>query len=220
MIVTLRPNITITDAEQLILLYYSEMGKGVRAYDQAKIDDDNIFTHDQLDEVTHIVNRLGGRIPYKVIESLNDKQLQINTELRSIPAGVSILSGDKTIPWDGFRGLIDTMRVPRLGLAGLTKILHKKRPNIVPILDKIVRNNYLLPLMSKQKMKSLSDGAIAVLYTKELKIDVDSNRATLLEIDAWQGKPYPISILRMLDIFIWCACGPFKDRFAHLIKRN
>lgn len=218
MIVMLRPNIKINDPQEVILRYYKTMGKGVCSYDQATLPEDNYFPIEQLKEAKRLADKLGTHgIPHSAIGALDEKKSEIRERLREVPTIVSILADYSEIPWDNVRKLLETLRVRGLGIARLTKMLHKKRPNIIPIIDSVMEG-YLRPFVSRQAVKGVSDVEKAMCYIKELKKDVDTNRMVLMQLHDWQGKPYRISILRVLDILVWCTQGPFRDRFADLIS--
>ena len=213
----LRPNTKIIDPKEVIIRYYDTMGKGAHAYDQAKLPEDNRFPLEQLKEARHLVHKLGGRgIPFSAVDNLSEKEAEIKAKLTRVSAAVSILDNPSNIPWRNLGELIDLFRVPYLSLARITKMLHKKRPNIIPILDSVMVS-YLMPFIATDSLRDTTDGQKAALYIKELKNDVDSNSAALMRLDNWGGKPYPISTIRILDILIWSTVGPFRNRFADLI---
>lgn len=217
MAVMLRPNITISDPQRVILHYYTTMGRGVHFYDHTNIPEDDNFPPEQLYEVKRLVDRLGGHgIPQPAFSTLIFYRSEIENALRDVPATVSILDNYSEIPWDELGRLLGTFRVRGLGISRLTKILHKKRPNIVPILDSVMVG-YLLPLMSREVIRGESDAERSVRFIQELKKDVDNNRTVLSQLHEWEVKPYAISILRVLDILVWCTQGPFRDSFAELI---
>jgi hypothetical protein len=70
--------------------------------------------------------------------------------------------------------------------------------------------------MARGSMAGLSDAERATRLVMEMKKDVSQNKESLLELHEWQGKPFPISILRIFDILVWCRFGPFRERFADL----
>lgn len=215
--VILRPNITIKDPQGVILRYYATMGKGVHFYDKTNIPEDNNLPTEQLYEVKRLVDKLGGRgIPQYALSTLNLYRSEIEQTLRDVPATVSILDDYSDIPWNNLVKLLSVFRVRGLGSSRLTKMLHKKRPKIVPILDSVMVG-YLLPLIRRQVIRGESDAERMVRFIQELKKDTDNNRRVLLQLHEWEVKPYPISVLRVLDILVWCTLGPFRDRFTDLI---
>jgi len=216
MIIILRSNIKVANPQEVILRYYSTMGRGVHLYDQTVIPQDNTFTSEQMERIKRLVNGLGERgIPHSAISTLNHRRTEIENRLRQVPATVNIIDDCSVIPWGDIGHLIDSMRVPYLGLARLTKILHKKRPNIIPILDSVMVG-YLQPFISREEIVGASDAGRAICYIKELKKDIHNNIMVFTELLEWARKPYPISIIRILDILTWCTLGPFRNRFEDL----
>jgi len=212
MIIILRSNIKVANPQEVILRYYSTMGRGVHLYDQTVIPQDNTFTSEQMERIKRLVNGLGGRgIPCNAMNALNHRRTEIENRLRQVPATVNIIDDCSVIPWGDIGHLIDSMRVPYLGLARLTKILHKKRP----ILDSVMVG-YLQPFISREEIVGASDAGRAICYIKELKKDIHNNIMVFTELLEWARKPYPISIIRILDILTWCTLGPFRNRFEDL----
>jgi len=215
-------NGVITDKpEEVILQYYNEMGKGVRAYDAEILPLDNRFPREQLLDARRLANRLGGRgIPEKAIDSLCTRQTRIEMRLEEVPFTTTILDGNDHIPWKSITDLFEAFRVPYVTIARYTKMLHKKRPALIPILDSRVRDDYFLPTIPKGTMTGLSDAEKATYLVKEVEKDISKNRGALLALHEWQGKPFSISIVRIFDILVWCRFGPpsFRPRFVHLYR--
>jgi hypothetical protein len=203
--------------EEAILWYYQEMGRGVRAYDEGVIPSDDQFPREQLERARELANKLGGRgIPYKAIDEICAKQAMISRELKELSSAITILDESERIPWKSVTELFDAFRVRYVTTARYTKMLHKKRPNLIPILDSRVVNDYLLPTMARGTTAGLSDAEKATLLVKEIRKDVLQNKDSLLGLYKWPGKPFPITILRIFDILVWCRFGPFRNRFAAL----
>lgn len=217
--IVLRHGVITDRPEEVILRYYKEMGSGSRAYDQGDLPPDNQFPRVQLLEARRLANRLGGRgIPAKAIDNLSARQSMMASKLEELPPTMTILAESDDIPWLSITELFDLFRVPYVTVARYTKMLHKKRPNLIPILDSWVRDDYLMPSIARGTISGLSEAERATCLVREIKRDVSRNREALLRLREWQGKPSPISILRILDILIWCRFGPpgFRPRFANL----
>ena len=219
MTVILRNGVVTDNAENIILRYYEEMRGGSRAYDNGVIPTDDRFPREQLIAVSKLANKLGGRgIPARAIDDLCARQSMIARRLEELPSTMTILDESEDIPWSSITELFDLFRVPYVTIARYTKILHKKRPNLIPILDSRVRDDYFLPTIERGAVAGLSDGAKATYLVREMRKDVSRNSGELIRLHDWQGKPYPISVLRIFDILIWCRFGPqsFRPRFANL----
>ena len=223
MVIQLQSGIRIRNPQKITISYYGNphikgMGKGVHKYDGTKLPEDNSFSEDQMRLAIHLVNGFGGRgIPTeKVIKLFSANQAEIEARLAEVPFNRSIFDAYDDIPWSKVKLLFDSCRVSYIGRARMTKILHKKRPDLIPILDSVVVDKYLEPLLAKQRIASApSEIEKAVYYIKILKGDVDRNRHPLMELQSWAGKHYhDISILRVLDILIWSCFGPFRERIC------
>jgi len=197
MLIRLRQGIKVNDPVASVIDYYektAKTGKGTRAYDEARI----------LQSI-ELINRLGARMPYKAAELLLQKKDEIESRLADVPARLTILDSYEEIPWEKLKSLFDSFRVKYVGLARMTKILHKKRPNLIPILDKnILVNKYLEPLLRAQGIIVRDATERAVCYIKELKEDIDRNREAFTKVQQnLKSEGYDISLLRILDILIW-----------------
>lgn len=212
----LRNGAVTEQPEKVILQYYKEMGSGVRAYDDSFIPGTGSL-REQLMVARELANRLGSRgIPSKAIDDLCAKQPAIAGKLDEVPSTITILDEDERIPWKSITDLFAAFRVRYVTIARYTKMLHKIRPNLIPILDSRVRDDYFLPTIARGTIAGLSEAERATYLVREMKKDVYQNREALLRLCEWQGKPYDITIVRILDILIWCRFGPFQDRFAGL----
>jgi hypothetical protein len=217
MVIQLQSGIRITNPEEIIHSYYETMGKGVHKYDGTKLPEDDSFSEGQIDEAIRLANGLGASIRRRreVARQLVQRRSDIECRLAHVPSHVRISDGCNEIPWKELEAVFDIFRVRYLGLTGMTKILHKKRPNIIPILDKIIASKYLKPLLAKQEITNIQrETEAAVYYIKIRKRDVDRNRHSLMELQRWitEQLKYDISILRVLDILIWSCFGPFRGR--------
>ena len=135
---------------------------------------------------------------------------------------ITILNDDEHIPWKSITDLFEAFRVPYVTIARYTKMLHKMRPNLIPILDSRVRNDYFLPTIPKETFSWRSDAEQATCLVKEVKRDISRNRNSLLALHEWDGKPFPISTVRIFDILVWCRFGPprFRPLFADLYSSS
>jgi hypothetical protein len=209
MLIRLRQGIEVCDPVGTIIDYYKKAGKGTIAYDKFELPPDNSFSKDQIEQVIKVCNRLGARIPYndksKVIEPLLQKREEIEYQLTEVPAHLTIFDNYAEIPWDSLKSLFDTSRMKYINLARMTKILHKKRPNLIPILDKnILVNKFLKPLLQNQGIFAWDDTKTAVHYIKVLKKEVDTNRETFMKVQhTLKDIGHDISVLRILDILVW-----------------
>ena len=82
----------------------------------------------------------------------------------------------------------------------VTKALHRKRPNLVPILDSFVYEFYM-----DAKMPDGPYGETPRRFWPVLQRELRTNRAWLAELVSGRQTPdrQPLSLLRAADIVVW-----------------
>lgn len=101
-----------------------------RAYDEPHVAHDNSLS---LDDVK-MANKIQGRMGPLVVQAIMQVVADVEPLLAQIPAGTCLMANEKSIPWHPLRRVFEIMlNVPEVGLARATKILHKKRPSLIPI---------------------------------------------------------------------------------------
>ena len=206
--IKLRNSITIPNSADRIIYYWEREG-GARFYDGVRLPSDNFFTKAQLLMAIEASNHIGARIPYYdetlLVKPLINKMTDINTWLSRIPADTVITDDSEHISWDAISRLFQLFDMKYMSLARKTKILHKKRPNLIPILDSVLELDYCYPIIGDCKGVSGSDWAIKCIV--ELKKDIDTNKDELTELQRTLSikyeYTYDVSLLRLLDILIW-----------------
>jgi len=206
--IKLRNNIHISNPMGKIEYYWGREG-GARYYDSVKLPSDTFLNKAQILMAIDASNKIGARIPYDnetlVIKPLLEKLNKINACLSKIPYNIKISDDFEKIPWNKIGELIQAFDTKYLSLARKTKILHKKLPNIIPILDSILELDYCKALISDYKWTSESDWAVRCIT--ELKKDIDTNKDELTELQKIISIKYEymfdVSLLRLLDILIW-----------------
>ena len=173
-----------------------------RIYDEAEAPSDNLLT------VTHILNirNIGsGDFPEDTVDTLMGRRELIARALGDIPTGASLL--DDSLPWDALRNLFSAMlepKIPHFWRSRSSKLLHKFRPHLIPILDnnRIVddycervaeKSGEMLPPGDRQEVEK------TLRCMEILKVDADINRE-LLEQLSEESQRTP---LRVLDILLW-----------------
>ncbi len=206
--IKLRNNIQISNPIEKIE-YYWNRESGARYYDSMRLPTNSFLNKAQILMAIDASNSLGARIPYYdeslVIKPLLEKINKINSCLSKIPYNTKISDDFEKIPWGKIGELIQAFDTKYLSLARKTKILHKKLPNVIPILDSILEIDYCKAIIIDQKWTSESDWAIKCI--SELKKDIDANKDELTKIQQIISTKYEymydVSLLRLLDILIW-----------------
>lgn len=173
-----------------------------RRYDEAPVPTDDLLTEERITLINDIG---GGRFPRIAIEELMKRREEVKEKLSKIPKEVSLL--DDSIPWDAVEQLFAVFLVPKIARfwrSRTSKVLHKFRPRLIPILDnKRVVDYYceraayrigeqLPPAGAQEAQKSIA-------CMKILKTDADNN-SDLLQSLADENQRTPV---RILDILLY-----------------
>lgn len=180
-----------------VVFRFCEYDWSYKNYDCVPVTEDSVLRVEEIE----LAYRMGARFPRSLIQVLIDRVDTIRKALSQISPTIIIF--DEKIPWQALESLFKACIMPRLNAANITKILHKKRPQIIPILDSIVVQKYLEPLVQPHIPTAPEERM--VLYIKQLKRDAEVNREVLIEIQkrlVAQGK-LGLSPIRVLDILIW-----------------
>ena len=126
--------------------------------------------------------------------------------LAAIPAAADL--ADYGPGLEVVRALLDAaVRVPRVLVPVATKVLHRKRPNLVPMLDNVVLAHYLgttpdrLPAATQVKEKAAD---IAVEALRLFRTDLDAAFAAVEAARAFVAEEgYPLTLVRTLEILVW-----------------
>ncbi|MFC2044669.1 DUF6308 family protein [Chloroflexota bacterium] len=97
----------------------------------------------------------------KAIIPLLNKRHEIESKLERVPSNINILDDYSKIPWKHWKQLnelFDTLRIKYISIARLTKMLHKKRPGLIPILDSVVIVVYIRSLLTGQGISTIRGG--------------------------------------------------------------
>jgi hypothetical protein len=147
----------------------------------------------------------------------NGKKVEIEKALKRIPKQEHITTANLSLNALGgkIQNLLRIMtEIPGIQLPIATKILHKKRPNLIPILDSQVLKHYGWKYNRLYIMKEGKDREDTTLGLIDLiKQDVKANENILREGAKKIAKKLQLSRnikkaltpLRILDIIIWCG---------------
>ena len=150
-------------------------------------------------------NRGGARISATEQGAILGRRVEIESALRDIEPGASLTGTTRSIPWASLTQLFDSFADIRgVGFSKMTKVLHPKRPALIPMLDSLVQ--VYLAGDDPGPRSSVSFGERATALVRGYKGELDRNRSVLREIRkelARQG--HRVSELRILDMVIWCV---------------
>lgn len=151
---------------------------------------------------------------YYVLTGLID---ELNPALRQIPVAADLAQAtdpdlDKIAE---LFGILDHRRTPGVRLTTLSKVLHRKRPNFIPLYDERIRRCYQVlgdsPPVPSKRGRSWADFTRA--WIPVLQGDLAEQWATWTDLASLAPGP-PITPLRALDIVGW-HLGQIEEGAAH-----
>jgi hypothetical protein len=156
-------------------------------------------------EDAQVANRAGARMSSHEIDALMRRKSTIEAALRAIPGDAELADPDEHIPWEALHALYAAFGgIPGVGLAKATKALHKKRPQLIPMLDSFVAG--YLRSIDEIPVGSFADEALAL--TRSYKVDLDANAGVLASVQRALGEHgYTLSLCRILDVYAWAYTG-------------
>jgi hypothetical protein len=106
--------------------------------------------------------------------------------------------------------LLQAIEVPGVGIAVATKVLHRKRPNFIPMLDYVIIKNYLDPqeIAALKNPRNWNDTelivSLALTAIAAFRSDLESCRGAIEILGhALAGESFLLSPVRILEILIW-----------------
>ena len=167
-------------------------------YDAVPVPRDDTLRSEEIALCIMMNSRMSGNTGLAVWEHRED----IQRGLRLIPADADLASVH--VPWEGVQALFDPFQsIPRAKLGVATKILHKKRPGLIPMLDTLLVGHYH-PRLAKTRARTLGGYAVNLmkLFREDL-LAVFPEVTALCSIASERQKP--VTPVRMLDHMGWSA---------------
>jgi hypothetical protein len=206
--IRLQDGTEIQNCEQEILRYSNRRfedrtDRSYRNYDRCEppvIPDCSLVEHD-----IRVANKMQARMSSKVCQLVLNKRVKIESALKRIPPDCDLADDD--VPWNHLTELFDATIMKGVRLARATKILHKKRPRLIPILDSVIQK-YASKMPHEASLDD-DDAKRAIASCRVIKKDLQSNRQALQAIQsnlkgiAIDNKRIELSRVRILDILIW-----------------
>ena len=171
-------------------------------YDEAFVPQDNVLTRSDV----LISRKIIARTCDRVINDVLKKAGPINAALAGVPISANLEDNDP--PWDALAKLYSTLvTIPQIRISRATKILHKKRPCLIPILDNEVAK-YLRSIEPSLTTDRIAEGlALTQSYKKELDRNVQSLKCVRKEL---HKRGFELTEVRLLDILIWAHSGVYS----------
>jgi cyclic pyranopterin monophosphate synthase len=190
--IRLRTGDQFTDVVDILRRVYEGQPE-LASYDLSGVAADNSLRMPEIQAAAPLIPGFTSRI----MDVLAERDAQISQALAAIPADASLADDRGAIPWQALHGLFQASVAPGVGLSRATKILHKKRPALIPVIDEpIVR--YVLRV-EPQLPNEPPDSAVRIMMV--LKDDLDANRQ-LLQQAAEDVEDVALTPLRVLDLLI------------------
>lgn len=145
-----------------------------------------------------------------VYESLQAVRPQLQESLDRIRPSASVFDAtdDEREQVRLMFALLDRRGVPGARGTILSKVLHRKRPHLIPLWDGNVENVYqygATPRIPVVKRRSWGD--FYTLFSDTVRADIEADRGFFQDVAALAFDP-PISLIRAVDIVAWWAGHP------------
>lgn len=131
---------------------------------------------------------------------------ELNTRLAALSTAHSLMDADtdqlKSIA--KLFGVLDDRKTPEVGLTKLSKVLHRKRPHLLPLYDKNIKYLYFQvgPAPRLSFVKGRSWEGYGKVWIDAVQHDLQSQREKWWHLASLAADP-AISPLRALDIVAW-----------------
>jgi hypothetical protein len=142
-----------------------------------------------------------------VYESLQAVRPRLQESLDQIRPAASVFdaTGNEREAVRRMFALLDRRGIPGARGTILSKVLHRKRPHLIPLWDRNVANVYQYgPTPRIPPVEGRSWGDFYLIFSDTVREDIEVNRGFFEQIAALAINP-PISLLRAVDIVAWWA---------------
>lgn len=180
-------------------------------YDRADVQQDDVLTDSDI----RVANAIIARMSPRVMAGISTRASAINAALARIPPSASLVADEADIPWAELVTLFRAMDdIPEVRLPRQTKVLHKKRPALIPILDSVVEG-YLRQVDAPRRAGD--EAAYAVDLIRSYKRELDANLTALDSVRRELGqRGIDLTECRLLDLFIWAYSGVYTPLFQRV----
>lgn len=198
----LRSGAEIADPVSLVRLFIAKDGS-YQHYDLAEVSKDDSLSERDV----RVANRIIARMGADTVAAILSRSALAAAALSNIPAGASLADTDLDIPWEALDDLYRAFEgLPGVGLPRITKVLHKKRPGLIPIVDSVV-DQYLVSV-DGPVVGSLADRGTAL--TRAYKAELDACLPVLACVRAeLLTDGINLTECRLLDIYLWAYSGQY-----------
>jgi hypothetical protein len=189
-------------------LDFLDQDTSYRNYDLADVQEDDVLTEADIS----VANAMIARMSPEVIARIYQRAPVINAALAQVPRRASLAEPPASIPWQAIEELMRAMEgITEVKLARQTKVLHKKRPALIPILDSVVAT-YLRRVDGLRRTGDPAREAVELIQSFKRALD-----ANLPALRALQGELRRLDIdlteCRLLDLFLWGYSGTYTPLY-------
>lgn len=187
---------SISQPDKEMLYYLCRFGRYPK-YDKVNPDDLDRIT----DQDRQLANKLAARMGDGVWSLLIDKNKNIsaihkNWNLLTMTSGEWLRCATVT------KEALDPLFITGIGVPRLTKALHRKRPNFIPVCDSI--------LIEALKVGPCDKPTIVVQCMERLRDVGQANLSVLTDLRNLSiAKDMEMTELRILELLLWVVFGPF-----------
>ena len=202
--ITVKTGLVIENCQKK-LAEFCQKDASYRRYDlPPDVREDN----ELIEKDIQFANRMVARMGPLIIKSVVDRSKAINSALARIAPRINIC--DASIPWVALEQLFNVTLGPQVGPARVTKILHKKRPKLIPILDSVVVS--YCKVACSDDLRGENEASKMTTYVKVIKTDVDNNLDVLENVI--QASALKLTPVRAFDILLWGYSGEYERTFG------
>jgi hypothetical protein len=192
-------------------LEFVDQDGSYRSYDLAPVKQDNVLTEADI----RVANAMIARMSPRVIAGIYARAPVINAALAKIPASATLTAPADAIPWERLKELIQAMQgIPEVKLARQTKVLHKKRPALIPILDSVLET-YLRRVDRLRRTSDPAHDTVELIrsYKRELEATLEPLGALQIEL---RRRDIDLTECRLLDLFLWGYSGTYTPLYLRV----
>jgi hypothetical protein len=173
-------------------------------YDLAPVAHDAVLTEADV----RVANAMIARMSPAVVARIVARAPRINVALEAIPATASLTAAEEAIPWHALEQLMQAINgIPEVKLARQTKVLHKKRPALIPILDSVV-GTYLRRVDRLRSTGDAARDAVELMRSYKRELDANLPAIALLQREL-RARDIRLTDCRLLDLFLWGYSGTY-----------
>jgi hypothetical protein len=172
-----------------------------RGYDCASIEQDNTLRDSDI----LIANKLGARIGPESLLMFKRNRTKIEAALKSVPVGIALDDSwpDEESMWGAIANAYRACWTSDVGEARTTKVLHKKRPQLIPIIDGQMVIGWYYAGYSEPKKWGI-DRMLEV--TERIREDMRRNMDPLRELQKeLVEEGINLTRVRLFDVVLWEA---------------